>query len=200
MSNLKKNRGIVLKKTKYSESDLIIQMIFSNGEKMSLLARSALKSKKRFGGGVLDPLHFIEVAYSETSADRMAVLNEALLIEDFPGLRSDYDRMEAALFCLSSISRVSQEGDEHSPALFNLLGHALHSLERVQNLSLFKSAFGLKLLYQQGVLEFEPWMSDYLKSSIQNLPEEEKNLELKAIHGQWIQNQIAHYLATASHQ
>ena len=61
------NRFIILKKMKYGESDLILHAISMQGEKLSFIARGALKSKKRFGGGVLEPTHFVSFTYKQSS-------------------------------------------------------------------------------------------------------------------------------------
>ena len=72
---------ILLKKVRFAESDLILTGISSEGEKKSFLARSALKSRKRFGGGVLEPTHFVEIGYSEKPGEnRLGTLDEASLI------------------------------------------------------------------------------------------------------------------------
>jgi DNA repair protein RecO (recombination protein O) len=197
MSSVKKLRGIVLRATKYAEADLILQMILVNGEKISLLARGAVKSKKRFGGGVLQPTHFIEIQFKPASGERLGTLQEALLVEDFAGLRTDYDRMELGLFCLNAISRVSQEGDAHAEGLFNLLGHALRGLERCQNLQLFKLSFCLKVLFQQGVLEAEPWMTPFLKNSLSQIAENETGFSVTSLQAQWAESQLGSYLKTA---
>lgn len=160
------NRFIILKKTRYGEADLIIQALSPHGEKMSFMARSALKSKKRFGGGVLEPLHFVQLTYKLSADGRLNVLKEASVINDFAGLRTDYDRLEFALRALDAVGRVSQEGDSASEFLFNLLGHTLRALENAKDFGALRLQFWLKLLLQQGVLTTEPWMSPFLKATI----------------------------------
>lgn len=198
MSAVTKVKGIVLRATKYSEADLILQMILTNGEKISVLARGAIKSKKRFAGGVLEPTHFIEAQCKLGSADKLGVLQEATLLESFPGLRLDYERLETALFCLNSISRISQEGDADSQGLFNLLGHALRCLETNTSFDFFKAAFGLKLLFQQGVLELEPWMSSFLKPSLKEVLASETEIKISRLQSHWVQTQLTSYLQSAS--
>lgn len=58
-----RERIIVLKKTVYRDADLIIRGLNSQGAKLSFIAPAALKSRRRFGGGVLEPTNFIEVVY-----------------------------------------------------------------------------------------------------------------------------------------
>lgn len=161
-----KNRFIILKKTKYGEADLILNALAVTGEKMGFIARGALKSKKRFGGGVLDPLHFVQLTYHQSGEGKLHTIKEATLISDFAGLRSDYDRLEFALKILDVIGRVSQEGDTASEFVFNLLGHTLKALETSKDVEALKLQFWLKFLHQQGVLTPEPWMTPFLKATI----------------------------------
>lgn len=157
----------VLKKTKYSESDLIIQALSHQGERVSFLARGALNSKKRFGGGVLEPTHLVECLYQNSKQENgLKVLKEAKILEAFEFLRKDYDLLELALFALDCVYRVSLEGDQQSQVVFQLLGHFFHCLGQTCDIQILKTQFIIKLLYQQGVLTPEPWMIPYLKTSL----------------------------------
>jgi len=163
----KQDRFIILKKVKYGEADLIIHALGSNGSKYSFMARSALKSKKRFGGGILEPLHYVTLSYKEPyDSNKMKTLNEAQLIEDFKSIRENYDRLELALFVLNCVSHVSLEGDANSDFLFNLTGHALRAISQCDEVRLLRLHFCLKLLYQQGVISLENWMAPFLKTNM----------------------------------
>lgn len=165
--NQGKDKFIILKKMRYSEADLILHALSTRGEKLSFIARGALKSKKRFGGGVLEPTHFVSFTFKKAHEEgQLNVLQEAQLLGDFPGLRSDYDRLELALHFLECVSKVSQEGDTSSEFLFNLLGHALKALENTPDILITKMHFYLKFLFQQGVIQAEPWMGPFLKFSL----------------------------------
>ncbi len=163
----KQDRFIILKKIKYGEADLIIQALGSDGSRSSFIAKSALKSKKRFGGGILEPLHFVNFTFKEThDSTKMKTLSEATLIEDFKDIRMSYDKLILALFILNCVSHVSLEGDQNSEFLFNLTGHSLRAVAKSESLNLLKLHFCLKFLYQQGVISIEPWMSVFLKINI----------------------------------
>lgn len=145
---------LILKKYDYSESDLVVHAIDESGQKVHALAKGARKSKKRFGGGVLEPSHLIEVCAKEpkNSEDGLWILQEAKLIYGFPNLRTDYDRLRIAFVFLSLIHHVSQVGDVHSTDLFRLLRRALEELEKSANPRALMSQFIAKLLYIQGLL------------------------------------------------
>ena len=178
----KHGRFIILKKIKYGEADLIIHAIGIDGAKTSFIAKSALKSKKRFGGGILEPLHFVSFTYKENqNSSHMKTLNEASLIEDFKDIRSSYDKLELALFIVNCVSHVSLEGDQNSEFLFNLTGHSLRAVSRAQNLNTLKLHFCLKFLYQQGVISMEPWMSVFLKTNISDFSSLADDLNIQIV-------------------
>lgn len=163
----KQEQFIILKKIKYGESDLILQALSVTGSKFSFIARGALKSKKRFGGGILEPSHFVTLTYKDnTDEGKLKVLTEAILIDDFKLIRSDYDKLDLALFAVHCAGCVSQEGDTDSEFLFNLLGYTLRTIGKVTNVSLLKLHFCVKFLYQQGVISIENWMVPFLKTNI----------------------------------
>lgn len=165
-----KEKLFILKKSRYGDADLILQALTSKGARLSLFARSALKSRKRFGGGVLEPTHFVLAMYddrrSRVSGGGLLSLREATLIEDFEGLRSDYARLEAGLRFVQLISDVSREGDVGSGELYNLLGNALRAAETTKSLDRLRVHFEARVLAAQGVLSHEPEESELLRAPI----------------------------------
>ncbi len=162
---------LILKKVKYSEADLIIHALSQSGEKMSFIARGALRSKRRFGGGVLEPTHHVKLTYNVSNKTEMHTIKEAQLLQGFELIRNDYDKLDFALTALNCVSQVSMEGDSNSSTMYNLLGHLLKRLEAVTDpteLHLLKVQFYLKFLLQQGVLEVEDWMKPFLKLAVQD--------------------------------
>lgn len=158
---------LILRKIKYGETDLIIQALSPLGEKISFMARGALRSKKRFGGGVLEPGHHVLLTYRKSNAPgKMGSLQEASLLADFRNTRRSYDHLEFALFVLECGGKVGQEGDETSSFLYNLIGHTLKAIETCEDLDILKVQFYLKFLMQQGVLTVESWMKPFLAARI----------------------------------
>lgn len=155
-----KDKVFILKKTRYGDADLILNCLSSRGARLNLFARSALKSKKRFGGGVLEPTHYVHVLYEDKSGTSSAesplqTLKEASLVNDFPGLRSDYSRIETGLHFVRLINSVVKEGDVDSVDLFNLLGNALKAAETSERLDRLRTHFEAKLLANQGMFPVE---------------------------------------------
>lgn len=197
-----KERFIILRAMKYSEADLILHALSPVGEKLSFLARGALKSKKRFGGGVLEPSHFVQFTYKQASEGKINTLNEAMLLNDFKKIRQDYDHLEFALQVLECVARVSQEGDKSSEDLFNLLGNTLKAVETSQDVILLKMHFYLKFLMQQGVLTPEAWMAPLLRTNIMDSNSLIGDKQLKkdvALYISGIESVTQQYLQTAEH-
>jgi DNA repair protein RecO (recombination protein O) len=179
-------RVIILKSIKYQDTDLILHAINKQGGKLNFIAKGALRSKKRFGGGVLEPLNYIEVNYKNSkNSENLSWLNEAKLISDFSGLRKDYSRLELALYFAKVIDKVTFLGELHSPDCFNLLGHSLKVAETTDKLDFLKTLFELKLLYFQGVLENSIEYKEWLMlpvSSFENLNLDESNIKKAQSH------------------
>lgn len=145
-------KAFVLRVLKHSESDLIVHFLSSEGRKLKLFARAALKSRKRFGGGVLEPTHFVAIQYREGALEQMGQLNEANLLEGFDSIRRDYDRIQMALHFIALVDRLGLEGAEDGKPLFDLLGNALSGLQVAVDLQIIKTQFEMKLLHTQGIL------------------------------------------------
>lgn len=162
---LERERIIVLKNYPFSESDLIIRGLNSKGCQLSFIAKGALKSKKRFVGGLLDPTSYIELEY-RASKKSLHRIQQAWFIESFPKLRKDYNRLNLALYFLKIVSKISQEGTEDSEELFHLLGNALMEAQNSPCLKNLKIFFQMKILFLQGVLPEKLSIPDILQRNL----------------------------------
>jgi len=165
---------------------------------MSFMAKGALRSKKRFGGGVLEPSHFVQFTYKQASNEgQLNILQEAHIINDFPGIRKSYDHLELALHVIECVGKVSQEGDQNSEFLFNLLGHTLRAVETAEEPMTLKMHFYLRFLLQQGVVNPEPWMTPFLRTPLSetNSIKEQKVVVEEELHQ--IEAMVRHYIENA---
>lgn len=175
-----KERILVLKTFKHGEADLIVHGLNPQGARMGFFARGGAKSRKRFAGGLLEPTHYLEVTYKVSFAndtDPLHTLLEAHMLREFPGLRTDYARLDSALHMLKIVHRLCQHGVVDSPELFNLLGNALRAAETSRDLEHLKLHFELKLLAGQGVLPFEEMYAPWLAASLAHHEEVTVGLE-----------------------
>lgn len=164
-----KEKILVLRLFKHGEADLIVHGLNALGARINFFAKGGAKSKKRFPGGILEPTHYLEVTYRQGASqdgDPLHTLLEAQLLREFPGLRTDYNRMETGLHLLKLVHKLSQQGVIDSPDLFNLLGNALAAAETSADLPKLKVHFELKLLAGQGILPAEPQFAGWLSAGI----------------------------------
>lgn len=169
MSTSRSDRVIILKKIKHGESNLILHVLDSRGMRLNLIAKGALRSRKRFGGGILEPTHHVQITYhvsEKHNEESLHVLLEASLLHDFSGLRVHFERLELALYFLKLITKVTQLGQTESKALFDLLGNGLKAAEVSTQLDLLRTHFELKLLKQQGVLPSEVLGAEWSRTSL----------------------------------
>ncbi|MGE0762482.1 MAG: DNA repair protein RecO [Bdellovibrionales bacterium] len=167
-----KEKLIVLRTFKWSEADLMVHGLNPQGARMSFIARGAMKSRKRFSGGILEPTHYILAHYrpSQSRHDESPLhnLQEAELIKGFNGLRDVYERLETALSMVGLMEKVAQPGVTDSSELFDLLGNGLFAAESSTKLEMLKLQFEAKLLYVQGVLPSQGWFADLLKHPLRD--------------------------------
>lgn len=171
-------KGFVIRRTAFGEADWILQVLLPAGALLPLHVAGGRKSSKRFGGGVLEPTHFLEIEYRASSGEgRMASLTGARLLQSFSGIRKSFEALDSALAMLAQVGRVAQEGNADSEDLFHLVGNSLmglhqlpmpHSSSRILTL---RTQFSLRLLHNQGVLSVEDWMLPFLQHSSASLPE-----------------------------
>jgi DNA repair protein RecO (recombination protein O) len=180
-------KAFVLKRHAHGESDLIVHVLKSTGAKLSLFARAAKKSTKRFGGGVLEPMNYIRIHYQASrDGEGLSGLRDAELIKDFPGLRLDYDRLSVGLKFVETIHRFAQEGDVESQSLFNLLGNALSELEKTDSADLLRLFFDVKLLHYSGFLPLFAEAEEILRIPIS----EHASLTLKNDQIHFVENRV----------
>jgi len=188
---LARSKLIILKTNLFSEADLIVTALNQKGEKMNFMAKGAVKSKRRFVGGVLEPSAFIEAEY-RFSKKSLHQLQQAWFLKSFSGLRKDYDRLELAFYFLKVINDISQEGANDSQEIFHLLGNALQEAEHTDCLKNLKLCFQIKVLFLQGVLPEHPFYSSVVSSTLANHPH--LKIESQDTLFQTVHQTLNHYL------
>jgi DNA repair protein RecO (recombination protein O) len=145
-------RAFVLKTVEYSENDLIVHFLPKSGEAFSGIARSAKKSKKRFGGGVLEPFNLLQINYAEEERGGLHLLSEAKLEQGFEAIRKDYQTLQLGYEVLKFLGKYCRTG-QSDEQLFSLLGHTLNMLcENLDSQSVIKH-FYLRFMVLQGIFE-----------------------------------------------
>lgn len=191
-----KTKVIVLKRTAFQESDLIVRTLDQKGGALSFIAKGAVKSKKRFSGGVLEPGHFIGVEYKTSKRSSLHQLKHAWFIKRFEQLRNNYEHLKLALYFLDLIEKISQEGIEDCPELFNLLGNSLQAIENSHHLEALKSIFEFRLLWNQGIMpkQLQHIQADWLGITVSEHQQLAHKKEMLKDSAPAIHSAVEHYI------
>lgn len=122
---LRHDQGIVLRSYPFGEADRVVVLLSPNQGKIRAVAKGVRKTKSRFGGR-LEPFSHVDlVLYEGRDLD---TITQAEVIEAFPRLRLDFEKVMAAGAMVEVLDAVSQE-EESSHRAFLLLQRSLRALE-----------------------------------------------------------------------
>jgi len=119
------DQGIVLRSYPFGEADKVVIILSPNRGKLRTVAKGVRKTKSRFGGRLESLTHVDLVLYEGKNLD---MITQVSIIEAFPTLRGDLDRVVAAGTMIEVADFVAQEG-EPTLRLFLLLQRGLRALD-----------------------------------------------------------------------
>ena len=141
--------AILLRRIDYGDFDLILTFLSLQRGKISLIAKSAKKSTKRFAG-ILELFSLMEVVASTGKGRGLSVLQEAALKSPFSTIRNDIRKTAYASYWCELLYKWVEENQKQAP-LYYLLKHALGRLDggalAAAEISIF---FQMRLLYISG--------------------------------------------------
>ncbi len=123
---LESSNAILLRKTKLSETSLIITWLTETEGRLKTVAKGARRPKSKFAG-VLDLFHRCEIQFARSRTSELHGLHEAVLIEPYEQIRFDYVRLELAAYFTELVDLVT-EAEHPCPEIYDLLGRALAHL------------------------------------------------------------------------
>ncbi|MFQ5947987.1 MAG: DNA repair protein RecO, partial [Acidimicrobiia bacterium] len=144
---LRHDQGIVLRSFPFGEADRVVVLLSPNHGKLRAVAKGVRRTKSRFGGRLEPFTHVDLVLYEGRNLD---TITQADVIEAFPRLRADLDRVLAAGAMVEVVDTVSQER-EGSLRTFLLLQRGLRALEEGPRHQDLLAAFLLKCAQVVGV-------------------------------------------------
>jgi len=128
LTSLDSTAAILLRKTRYSDTSLIINWFTAAHGKIKTIAKGALRPKSRFAG-VLDLFYECEITINRSLKSDLHTLREAVLSDSRENLRRDYPRVALAAYFVELLDLVT-EPDHPVPELFDLLSRALKFLDQ----------------------------------------------------------------------
>lgn len=121
-------RGIVLRKTKLGEADLVVTMLAEDGSQLRAVAKGARKPTSSFAARLE---LYSEVDLLLARGRTLDIVKEARLVASNERVRCDMEHAAGAAPMAELLDRVTQMGLE-TPRLFALTKAALASLGRVE--------------------------------------------------------------------
>ena len=120
--------AILLRRTRFSETSLIVTWLTRDHGKIKTMARGALRPKSTFSG-VLDLFFETEITFARSTRSEIHTLKEVALVQPFEGLRKEYGRVELASYFVELLESAA-EPEFPVPELYDLLRRALAYLEK----------------------------------------------------------------------
>ncbi|MDP2622528.1 MAG: DNA repair protein RecO [Actinomycetota bacterium] len=122
---LRNDQGIVLRGFPFGEADRVVVLLSPNHGKVRAVAKGVRRTKSRFGGRLEPFTHVDLVLYEGRNLD---TITQVSVIEAYPAVRGDLDRVLAAGTMVEVIDAVTQE-EESSIRAFLLLRQGLAALD-----------------------------------------------------------------------
>lgn len=138
---LRSDQGIVLRGYPFGEADRVVVILSPNNGKLRTVAKGIRKTKSRFGGRLEPFTHVDLVLYEGRNLD---TITQVSVIEAFPSMRADLDRVLVAGTMVEAVDAVASE-DDPSARLFLLLQRGLRALEARRDGPDLVTSFLLKL-------------------------------------------------------
>lgn len=111
--------AILLRKTRLTETSLIITWFTAEHGKIKTVAKGARQPKSRFAG-LLDLFFDCEIQFARSRRSELHILREVALTNAHEGLRVDFDRVALASYFVELIEVVT-EPDHAVPEIYTLL-------------------------------------------------------------------------------
>jgi DNA repair protein RecO (recombination protein O) len=120
--------AIVLRRLDYSDYDLIVTFFTLEKGKLSLIAKYAKKSSRRFAGQ-LELFSLLDIVASTSRKGGMPVLQEAAVKDPYSAIRSNFQHAAYASYWAEMICDWMEEYQQQAE-LFELLRYVLTELDR----------------------------------------------------------------------
>lgn len=103
--------ALVLRSVDFSEADRILHLLVPEVGRLTVIAKHARRSVRRFAGN-LDLFNHLRVQIDRKPAGRMSRLDRARLVHAFAPLRTDPSRFALGCYLLEVLDRMAPEGGE----------------------------------------------------------------------------------------
>jgi len=135
MSVITKNEAIILKKTNFSDSSLIVQLYTKENGKISALVKGARSPKSKIGSKI-DLINYVEVIFYNKEGRDLQLITQVNLIEHYPKIKEDLDKIKYASSVCELILKLLPEHQSHEK-LFRGTVKILHLIDQSDQNDIF---------------------------------------------------------------
>jgi DNA repair protein RecO (recombination protein O) len=144
-----KTSAILLRKIDFGDYDLIIHFLTREKGKIAVMAKSAKKSKKRFGGA-LQLFSILEIVCNPRKNKGLTLLEETVLKDPLQRIRSDIRMTAYASYWVEMVNEWVEEGIAQVP-IYQLLAHVLKQAdEGMMPAAVLSMLFQVRLMMVSG--------------------------------------------------
>ena len=112
MAVITKSEAIVLRKTKFSDSSLIVQIYTKDKGKISAILKGARSSKSKIGSKI-DLINHVEVVFYNKEEKDLQLVTQVNLINHYPKIREDLDKIRYASAVCELILKLIPEHESN---------------------------------------------------------------------------------------
>jgi DNA repair protein RecO (recombination protein O) len=123
-----KSQGLFVNKIDRGEADQIFKIYTKDFGKLSILAKAVRKTKSKLRGGA-DFLYLSDIEFIQGRNQK--TLTDANLVENFPGIKSSFKKMETACN-ISKVVDMLTGLEENDKKIWYLLKGALSEMEKTE--------------------------------------------------------------------
>lgn len=125
--NDRKSAALTIGRSDYRETSQIVTFYSREFGKLRTLAKGSKRPKNKFDGP-FDLLTYGEIVFIYKPVNRLQILTECKVRDNFAGLRRDYKRIQSAMYLAEFLDQMTEVEDKY-PDLFDL------SIETLQELA-----------------------------------------------------------------
>ncbi|MBN2802148.1 MAG: DNA repair protein RecO [Deltaproteobacteria bacterium] len=142
--------AIIIKTVNYKETDKILTLFTLKMGIISVIAKGARKSMKRFGGA-LEPFALFEAVIQTSKKNSLHVLHEAKSKKTYLGLATDLKKLSSAAYILEMVN-ITINNDIEENRMFELVINTIELINSSEQINIRATviSFNLRLLSMNG--------------------------------------------------
>ncbi len=120
MSQIIKSEAIVLSKLNYGDTSSIVSLFTEEEGKLSAIAKGSRSPKSKYGR-IIDPINHLHVIFYKKESREVQLISGAELIDYFPTLKSDLDKLKYAYAVVELVKSLLAEHEVNKTVFRNLV-------------------------------------------------------------------------------